>query len=120
MPMKVLHVIPSLEYGGAAAQLLVLARGLPAGKIEARVCVLGGEGPFALPFRASPATVEPLGWRRWFAVGPPRQLRRLLRRFAPDMVHACGPPALRAVSLAAGRAVRRFWVSRPRSPRRGP
>jgi glycosyltransferase involved in cell wall biosynthesis len=118
--MKILHVIPSLEFGGATMQLLGLVRGLPADKVETCVAVLRGDGPCALPLRDSPALVETLGWRRWFDVGAPWQLRWLMRRFAPDVIHAWGPSALRAVCLAPGRGVRRLVVSRPLSPGRWP
>ena len=49
MPLvrKLLLLIPSLEYGGAARQLTLLAAGLPRERFEPHVAVLGAEGPFA-------------------------------------------------------------------------
>jgi glycosyltransferase involved in cell wall biosynthesis len=118
--MKILHVIPSLEYSGVVMQLLGLARGLPPGRMEAWVCVLGGEGPCSLPLLDSPVTVDTLGWTRWLDVGALWQLRRLVRFFAPDLTHAWGLSALRAVYLAAGRTAGRLVVSKPLPPRGGP
>jgi glycosyltransferase involved in cell wall biosynthesis len=118
MPMKVLHVIPSLDYSSAVMQLLVLARGLPTDAIEGHVCVLGREGRCASPLRAAGATVEALGWRRWFDPAPLWQLRRRVQRLRPHVIHAWGLSALRAAALAKGRTSGRLLVSKPLAPRR--
>ena len=41
----ILFVIPSLDYGGAARQLTLIAEGLPRDRFRPRVCILGGHAP---------------------------------------------------------------------------
>lgn len=42
---KVLFVIPSLEYGGAAKQACLLAAGLPRDQFTVKVCAFRDDGP---------------------------------------------------------------------------
>src|SRR5262249_6522300 len=116
---KVLFVTPDLEYRGAAKQLTLLAGGLPRDRFEPRVCVLGRDGPFGQRLRAAGVPVEVLGWTRPFDPAPVWNLRRLVREFRPDVVHAWRPPALRALGLAAGGAAGRLVVSAPFPARAG-
>jgi glycosyltransferase involved in cell wall biosynthesis len=106
---KVLLVVPSLDYGGAARQACLLAAGLPREGLDVRVCALRCRAPWADELAAAGAAVDVLGWRRPFDVLPLAALRRLLRAYRPDVVHAWGPAALRAV--AAFRASARLLVS---------
>ncbi len=106
---KVLLVVPSLAYGGAARQARLLAAGLPREGLDVRVCALGCRAPWADELAAAGVAVDVLGWRRPFDVLPLAALRRLLRAYRPDVVHAWGPAALRAV--AAFRASARLLVS---------
>ncbi|HJT78841.1 MAG TPA: glycosyltransferase, partial [Gemmataceae bacterium] len=118
--MKVLFVIPSLRYGGAARQLTLLAAGLPAAQFERRVCVLGEAGPWIEDLRRAGVTVEVFGWRHVLDPRPFRGLRRAVRDFRPDVIHAWQAPALGAVALAgwgSGAAVVASWPFRSR--RRG-
>src|SRR5262249_38944222 len=93
---KVLFVIPSLEYGGAARQLTLLAAGLPRAAVVARVCVLGSAGPWADDLRTAGVDVTVLGWDRPVDPRPLLRLRHLLAEFRPDVVHAWQRPALPA------------------------
>src|SRR5215472_2638944 len=102
--MKVLFVIPSLEYGGAARQLTLLAGGLPPGEFARHICVLGTAGPWAEALRAGGAEVTVLGSRYLLQAAPVRGLWRVLGAFRPDVIHAWHLPAVRlALPLARGR-----------------
>jgi glycosyltransferase involved in cell wall biosynthesis len=118
--MKVLFVIPSLQFGGAARQLSLLAAGLPAGQFERRVCVLSEAGPWADDLRRAGVSVEVFGWRHLLDPRPFRGLRQVIRDFRPDVIHAWQTSALGAVA-ALGRgnpaAVVASWPFRSR--RRG-
>ena len=95
---KALLVLPSLDYGGAARQVCLLAAGLPREGIDVRVCALGGPAPWADELAAAGVVVAVLGWTRPFDVWPLAALRRLLRSYRPEVVHAWGPAALRVVA----------------------
>jgi glycosyltransferase involved in cell wall biosynthesis len=110
---KVLFVIPSLEYGGAARQLTLLAAGLPRDSLLARVCVLGAAGPWADQLRGAGVDVTVLGWDRPVDPRPLLRLRHLLAEFRPDVVHAWQRPALRAVALLRPWVRGRIVASRP-------
>ncbi len=99
---KVLFVIPSLEYGGAAGQLTLLALHLPRERFSPRVAVLGRDAPWAQVLRKSGVEVDLLGWRRPFDLRPFLALRSLARDWRPDVVHAWCPAGLRAVGLMPG------------------
>jgi glycosyltransferase involved in cell wall biosynthesis len=116
---KLLFVIPDLRYGGTARQLTLLAANLPPGRFEARVVSLGPEATWAQGLRAAGVAVESLDWRHAFDVRPLLGLRALARAFRPDIIHAWGPAALRAVAsvpgsrgggrLVVSAALRRDW-----------
>jgi len=110
---KVLYVISSLEPEGAAKQLSLLGPGLPRDRFQGHICVLGRTGPFAAPLEEAGLPVTALGWSRRLDPRPVIGLRRLVREFAPDVVHVWGATSLRAVRLAAGSGARR-----DESPRR--
>jgi glycosyltransferase involved in cell wall biosynthesis len=113
----VLLVIPSLSYSGAARQLTLLAAGLQRDRFEPRVCVLARAGPWAEAIQAAGVPVDILGWTRMIDLRALWRLRRLLRSFLPDVIHAWGPAALRAVFQAGGRNGARLLVSGPIPPR---
>jgi glycosyltransferase involved in cell wall biosynthesis len=100
---NVFFVTPSLDYRGSARQLCLIAARLPRDRFRLRVCVLGGASPWAESLRMAGVTVDVLGWGRPFDVSPFLALRRSIREFRPDVVHAWGPTALRAVCLLGGR-----------------
>jgi glycosyltransferase involved in cell wall biosynthesis len=98
---KILFLTADLEYRGPVTQLTLLARRLPRDRFLPRVCTLGDSGPAAEPLRSAGVPVEALGWRRPFDVNPALALRRLLREFRPDVIHAWGLTPARAVWLAS-------------------
>src|SRR5581483_2124579 len=102
-PRTVLFVIASLEYTGAAQQLGLLAANLPRESFGVRLAVLGTESPWVAWLRGKGVEVEVLGWRRPFDVVPFLELRRLVKRIRPDMLHVWGATALRAVILTGNR-----------------
>jgi glycosyltransferase involved in cell wall biosynthesis len=108
---KALLVLPSLDYGGAARQVCLLSTGLRREGLDVRVCALGRPAPWADELTAAGVAVDVLGWRRPFDVLPLAALRRLLHTYRPDVVHAWGTVALRAVSAVRGRAAGRLLVS---------
>ncbi|HVS37187.1 MAG TPA: glycosyltransferase [Gemmataceae bacterium] len=110
--MKILFVIPSLDYGGAARQLTLIASGLPRDRFRPRVCVLGRTSPWAEELRAAGIDVDILGWKRPFEPAPFVALRRLLAEARPNVVHFWGRTGLRAAAaLAGGRRTARLFVS---------
>ncbi len=108
---RVLFVIPSLDYGGAAGQLCLLATHLPRDRFGPRVVVLGGDAPWVQRLREAEVAVDVLGWRRPFDVRPFLALGSLARDWRPDIVHAWGPAALRAATLVPGTGGGRLVVS---------
>jgi len=108
--LKILHLLPSLEHGGAATQALMLARGL-AGSCELRVCIFADEGRRAGPWREAGSVVHSLEWSRPIDPLPLWRLRRLLREFQPDRIHVWRMPALRILALVGRRFLPRCVVS---------
>jgi glycosyltransferase involved in cell wall biosynthesis len=97
---KVLYVIPSLVPSGAARQVTLLASHLPPERLSARVAVLGTPSPWADSLASAGVPVDVLGWKRPFDVRPLLALRALVRAWAPDVVHAWRPAALRGLVLS--------------------
>jgi glycosyltransferase involved in cell wall biosynthesis len=86
MRRRILHIIPTLDRGGAEKQLVLLAAGLPRDQFDVRVCALTRGGPLEADLRAagiSPTIVgkrwkvDPLAW--W-------ELRRHIAQLQPDIV----------------------------------
>jgi glycosyltransferase involved in cell wall biosynthesis len=107
----VLFVIPSLEYRGAARQLCLLASGLARESFCVYVAVLGTETPWLQSLRSEGVEVEALNWRRSFDARPFTALSRLVRSLRPDVVHAWGATALRALVLTCSQPANRLLVS---------
>lgn len=84
---RVLHIIDSLDYHGAAAQLLVLAKGLARKGIDVHVCALEQHAPRLAEFEAAGVSTNLLP-RRWM-LDPLADWRlvRHVRRLRPDVVH---------------------------------
>lgn len=93
--MKVLHLLPSLEFGPPLRRLFLLLR--QPNNDQTVVAALGTPflGQPALPTRE----LHFLHRRRWFDPAPLFRLRRLLRETRPDIVHAWSLGSLRAVAL---------------------
>ena len=115
----ILFVIPSLDYGGAARQLTLIAEGLPRDRFRRRVCVLGRTAPWAEELRAAGVEVDILEWKRPLEPAPFFDMRRLLSELRPDVVHLWGRTALRFVAVLGGvRGAGRLFVSAAAPPGR--
>jgi glycosyltransferase involved in cell wall biosynthesis len=102
----VLHLIDRLDPAGRARQLVLLATAQHHAGHAVQVCVLGGPTPWVEALRAVGVAVTTLG-RRWpFDLFPFLTLARQLRAQPADVVHAWGPPALRAVAALRPRDTR--------------
>jgi len=110
--MKILHIIPSLDYSGAAAQLGLLCKYFSHSH-EMHICCLGGHGVWAGRLRQHGKPVVCLNWSRVFDPTPPWKLHRLLKEVRPDVINAWRPSALRALGLVGRRWLERTLVSRP-------
>ena len=98
--MNILFLIDSLEYGGQARQLGLLARYLPRDCFTLGVCTLRTGGSWGGALRREGIEVECLNWSRPFDLRPWLALRRLVRSFRPAVIHAWGLTAFRAVAAA--------------------
>ncbi len=104
--IRILHVIDSLDLGGAQTALLNLVKYADRSRFHHEVAAMHGEGMFAAPFRALDVPVHSLSARRW----PPGYLGalpRLLRngRFDIAQFHLFGANWI-AKPLAAALGVR--------------
>lgn len=91
--MHILHVITTINRGGAENHLAALVSGQVASGLKVTVAYLKGDGYWANSFRDMGVRVEPLGLRHYGEVLPVAKLRALIRTAAPDIVHAHMPPA---------------------------
>lgn len=91
-PLHVLHVITTLDRGGAEKALLALIRAVGAGETAGAgrqsVAYLKGAGELAPAFAAAGADVHDLDVRGLRAARSHRRLSRLLRETVPDVVHS--------------------------------
>ena len=97
---RILFVIPSLEYGGDAGQLVELLQALPRQQFQRRVVILGRTGPWAERLRQDGIEVDAPGRGRLFDLRPLVRLREVVRSFAPSVLHAWRPWSLRAAALS--------------------
>jgi glycosyltransferase involved in cell wall biosynthesis len=110
---RILFVIPSLDFGGAARQLTLLASGLPGEEFTRRVCVLGQGGSWAETLRKAGVEVDVFSWRHFLDPRPLLALRRAMRAFRPDLIHAWHLPAAWPAALAGLGGGARLVVSWP-------
>lgn len=111
--MKILHLIHSLDYGGDARRLSLLAPALAANGSHVEICCLGGETPWAASLRAAGVPVHILGWTRWLDFSVFWNLRELLNDRCADVIHVWGLPALRALAIVAKRFLSRAVICEP-------
>ncbi|MBI1918401.1 MAG: glycosyltransferase [Planctomycetes bacterium] len=97
---RILFVIPSLDYGGGAGQLVELLRALPREQFQSRVVVLGRSGPWAERLRQDGIDVDVPGRGRLFDLRPLVRLREVVRSFTPSVLHAWRLRSLRAAALS--------------------
>lgn len=112
MTPRILHLIPTLNRAGTEKQLCLLARGLMRAGFDTHVCVLANEGPLAEMLR--PAGIQPTFLnKRWtFDLRVYWELKRLIERLKPDIIHSwrCVANAYAMAEAVAG-GVRRFIAS---------
>ena len=84
---RILHIIPTLDRGGAEKQLTLLAAGLQRAGHEVQVCCLTRGGPLECELEAAKVPVTIIG-KRWkldpFAYS---RLKRHIVLFQPEIVH---------------------------------
>ncbi len=87
MTHRLIHIIPTLDRGGAEKQLALLATRLPRDQFDVHVCVLTRSGPLAAQLDESQLPVHQIG-KRW-KIDPAafHRLRNLLLRLRPSLVH---------------------------------
>lgn len=90
---KVLHVITSLNRGGAENHLVDLVRGQLRKGLQVEVAYLRGDGYWSHELEGKGIRVHALGLRYYGDVRPLFRLGKVLTAFAPDIVHAHMPPA---------------------------
>jgi len=113
--VKLLFLLPSLDYSSAARQVSLLAPALRSQHgIEVHVAAWADGGAAAEWFAASGTAPHRLGRR--FPPTAWRSLRQLVRELRPDVVHAWRLPAIRAAALLhrPGRRSFRLVVSESR------
>lgn len=86
-PRAVLHVLNTLDTGGAEQVVLNLARHIDRDAFRMQVCGLAGEGPLAEEFRRLGVRVHALRRRPGVDPGLCLRLARLMRRERIDIVH---------------------------------
>ena len=123
--MKVLHVDAGASWRGGQRQAFLLAQGLAKAGDESLI-VAQHRGPLAARARAAGITVAAMKMPSEWKPGSVRQLRSLIRRHAPEVVHAHDSRghglALLALALLPARerpplVVTRLVVFPPRSVR---
>lgn len=91
--MKVLHVITTINRGGAENHLVDLVRGQAARGWQVTVAYLKGDGYWREALEELRVPVRALGLQYYGDIGPLRKLRQLIRQVKPTLVHAHLPPA---------------------------
>jgi len=111
--MRILHVIDSLDAGGSAQQVRLLAPTLAGDGCTVDVCCLGSGGPIVEELRRGGVAVHVLGWTRWLDAAALWELRRLVRTGGHDVIHVWRLAALRVVAMVARESLPRIVVSSP-------
>jgi len=87
MPIRLLHIIPTLDRGGAEKQLALLAAGLPRDEFDVHVCCLTRSGPWEAELQSANVPVHVIGKRRKVDPAAHLRLKRFIRELRPDIVH---------------------------------
>jgi glycosyltransferase involved in cell wall biosynthesis len=101
--MKVLFLIPNLDFGNAPKQLTLLVPALAASGIQCRVAVMTGRGPFAQVLEAANVPLDMLDWKRWVEPQPFLRLREIIQSFSPEIIHCWQRESIRVLALLGGR-----------------
>lgn len=91
--MKILHVITTISRGGAENHLVDLCAGLRKRGLAVAVAYLKGDGYWTRELERMGISVTALHLDRYGQLAPAFALRRLMKTFQPDIVHAHLPPA---------------------------
>lgn len=87
MPLKVVHIIPTLDQGGAEKQLCLLSTHLDRSRFDVHVVVLTHSGPREAELRQQGIPVHLIGKRSKFDPWAYRRLKLKLAELQPDIVH---------------------------------
>lgn len=87
MKHRIVHIVPSLDRGGAEKQLTLLATLLPRELFDVHVCVLTRLGPWAETLRQAGIPIHFMHKRWKIDPGAYRRTLRLLRELRPALVH---------------------------------
>lgn len=98
-PVRILHVLDSLENGGLENGVLNLIRHMDAGQFEHSVCTVRAQGVNAARLPAGRVQLVHLGKREGARFQLP-ELRRAIRENQPDIVHSRNWGAIEAVAGA--------------------
>ena len=87
MSQRILHIIPTLDRGGAEKQMTLLATGLAAADFDVQVCVLTRDGPLGELLKS--AGIDYHVVHKTWKADPSAylRLRRQIKRLKPDVVH---------------------------------
>lgn len=85
-PVRVLHIIPTLDQSGAEKQLTLLAQNLPKDQFDLQVCALTRGGHYEEHLRQAGIPVHLIGKRLKWDPSSFVRLYRLIRRLKPDIV----------------------------------
>jgi glycosyltransferase involved in cell wall biosynthesis len=87
LPLRLLHIIPTLDRAGAEKQLVLLSSRLPRDEFEVHVCALTRGGPLLGELREAGVATQIIG-KRWKADPLAYwKLRRHIRKLCPAIVH---------------------------------
>ena len=87
---RILHVITSLDHGGAEHQLLLNLSALDQTRFRSYVCCIRHEGALGSAVTELGVPVHVLGVSsKWRWLGGIRRLRKLIRELDIDLVHTC-------------------------------
>jgi len=113
-PGRVVHVITTMNRGGAENHLADLARGQAAAGWEVTVAYLKGDGYWTDALRRDGIRVEPLEMRFYGDVAALARLRRVLREARPHVVHAHLQPSevYARLAMLGARRPPRFVISK--------
>lgn len=87
MKEKILHIIPTLDRGGAEKQMALLCAGLLNEQYDVRVIVLTRTGPLGEVLRQSGVPYETIHKQRKIDLSAYWQLKKRIKQINPDLVH---------------------------------
>jgi len=102
MGKRVLHVITSINRGGAENHLTDLVKGQIEAGFDIAVAYLRGDGYWTGRLRSFGAEVLPLDLKYYGELKPVFRLKKIIQQFKPDFLHAHMPPAEVYCRLALG------------------